>query len=64
MWYKKHHHLQVEELKFVHDLSGKTLYVEWVERLNKTSQEGLSKTEKGYHRRCLLMKVADVQLNL
>ena len=43
---QQHHQLQVEELKFLHDPSGKTLYVEWVEVLAKTRQEGLSKTER------------------
>ena len=43
---QEHHQLQVEELKFVRDPSGKTLYVEWVEGLTKTRQGGLSKTEQ------------------
>ena len=43
---QEHHQLRVEELKFVRDPSGKTLYVEWVEGLTKTRQGGLSKTER------------------
>ena len=43
---QEHHQLRVEELKFVSDPSGKTLYVEWVEGLTKTRQGGLSKTER------------------
>ena len=43
---QENHQLQVEELKFVRDPSGKTLYVEWVEGLTKTRQGGLSKTER------------------
>ena len=35
---QEHHQLQVEELKFGQDPSGKTLYVEWVEGLTKTRQ--------------------------
>ena len=42
---QEHHQLQVEELKFVYDPSGKT-YVEWVEGLTKTRQGGLSKIER------------------
>ena len=36
---QEHHQLQVEELKFVRDPSGKTLYVEWVEGLTKLDRE-------------------------
>ena len=43
---QEHHQLQVEELKFVRDPSGKTLYMEWVEGLTKTRWGGLSKTER------------------
>ena len=43
---QEHHQLQVEELKFVRDPSGKTLYVERVEGLTKTRHGGLSKTER------------------
>ena len=43
---QEHHQLRVEELKFVCDPSGRTLYVEWVEGLTKTRQGGLSKTER------------------
>ena len=37
--YQEHHQLQVEELKFVQDPSGKTLNVEWVEGLTKLDRE-------------------------
>ena len=43
---QEHHQLHVEDLKFVHDPSGITVYVEWVEGLTKTRQGGLSKTER------------------
>ena len=43
---QEHQQFQIEDLKFVRDLSGNTLYVEWVEGLTKTRQEGLSKTER------------------
>ena len=43
---QEYHQLWVEELMFVHDSSGKTLYVEWVEWLIKTRQGGLCKTER------------------
>ena len=43
---QEHHQRQVEELGFVRDPSGKTLYVEWVEGLTKTRQGGLRKPEQ------------------
>ena len=36
---QEHHQLRVEDLKFVHDPSGITLYVEWVEGLTKLGRE-------------------------
>ena len=42
---QQHHQLQVEELKFVRDPSGKTINVEWVEGLIKTRLGGLNKTK-------------------
>ena len=44
--YQEHHQLRIEDLKFVHDPSGSTIYVQWVEGLTKTRQGGLNKTEQ------------------
>ena len=43
---QEHHQLRVEDLKFVHDTSGETISVEWVEGLTKTRQGGLSKMDR------------------
>ena len=42
---QEHRQLRVEELKLVHDPSGKTIHMEWVEVLTKTRQGRLSKPE-------------------
>ena len=43
---QEHHQLRVEDLKFVRDPQGKTMYVEWVEGLTKTRQGGLKKMDR------------------
>ena len=42
---QEHHQLCVEDLKFVRDTQGKTMYVEWVEGVTKTRQGGLTKMD-------------------
>ena len=42
---QEHHQLRVEDLKFVCDPQGKTVYVEWVEGVTKTRQGGLKKMD-------------------
>ena len=43
---QEHHQLRVEDLKFVCDPQGKTMYVEWVEGPTKTRQGGLRKMDR------------------
>ena len=43
---QEHHQIRVEDLKFVKDVSGKTIYVEWVEGITKTRQGGLVKESR------------------
>ena len=42
---QEHHQLRVEDLKFVCDPQGKTMFVEWVECPTKTRQGGLRKMD-------------------
>ena len=42
---QEHHQLCVEDLKFVRDTQGKTMYVEWVQGVTKTRQGGLTKID-------------------
>lgn len=43
---QEHHQLRVEDLKFIRNTSGETIFVEWVEGLTKTRQGGLNKMER------------------
>ena len=40
---QEHHQIKIEDLKFVKDVCGKTIYVEWVEGITKPRQGGLVK---------------------
>jgi len=56
---QEHHQLRVEDLKFVHDTSGETISVEWVEGLTKTRQGGLSKMERRLPQRLFVQGGSD-----
>ena len=43
---QEHHQIKIEDLKFVKDVCGKTIYVDWVEGITKTRQGGLVKEDR------------------
>ena len=51
---QKHHQLRVEDLKFIHNTSGETIFVEWVKALLKLDREDSARWSDDYLRSFLL----------
>ena len=45
---QEHHQIKIDDLKFVKDVCGKTIYIEWVEEIKKTRQGGLVKEDQRF----------------